>query len=129
MALNNPKRSALFIKQQQTLPVTPDGFVEVNTELAVTPVFAESETNRLSGQMNSKETYIDTCRTSTQFLASVNMRESGAVMTAQPEYAELLKVSGFEGVIGCGHLHTYKTERTLSQEDRRGFIWTGNVST
>lgn len=101
MPLINPTRSALYLIQQETLPITPAGFIEVNTPLVVVPNFQTVETNRLSGAMNSKETVVDTCRTMTSFLASVNMRESGAVLTEKSEYAELLKISGFEETVGA----------------------------
>ena len=97
MASVNPKRSALYLLQQQTLPVPPAGFVELNTELAIVPTFQTIETNRITGAMNSKDSTVDTCRASTAFTASANIRRAGPGLTDPLEIAELLKVSGFEG--------------------------------
>lgn len=107
--LNNPNRSALYLHQNIVLPVAPANFIEVNAPLVVNPVIPTIETNRMSGAMNSKDTAIDTCQSSAAFLASVNMRDSGAVMTAPTEYAELLKVSGFK-ISDTPPANTYQLE-------------------
>ena len=97
MALVKTNRSSLFLHQSLTLPVAPAEFIEVNQALVVVPDFATIDTNRLTGAMNAKDASIDTCRTSTAFLASVDMRETGTTtLNVKSGYAELLKISGFE---------------------------------
>lgn len=95
--LVNTKRSALYLRQSPTPPSPPASFIETNATLVVVPKFSTVETNRLSGHMNSKIEVVDTCKSSASFLASVNMRETGSTPLDIPtEYAELLKISGFE---------------------------------
>jgi len=93
----NTNRSALYLMQQQTLPTPPLGFVETNQPVVAVPTFTTLETNRLSGAMNTQDTTVDLCRTSSSFLASVDLRATGTTnLPVVPDFAELLKVSGFE---------------------------------
>ena len=102
MALINTKRSALFLVQGQNLPVPPANFIETNTPLIVVPQSATVETNRLSGQMNSADSVVDTCRSATSFLASADIRSTQGDTPA--EYNELLKVSGFKETINANNV-------------------------
>lgn len=115
MALIKTKASSLFIRQNTTLPTPPTNFVETNSPLVVVPNFAKVSTNRMNGAMNSKDEAVDTCKTSTAFLASVDMRETGAVLTKAPTYAELLKISGFDGSVGAD---TYTLSNSASNITR-----------
>ena len=90
------KRTSVYLKQQQTLPVAPDGFLLVNTPPLVVPVFSTVETNKLDGNMNSKSFVVDTCRSSASFTIATNIRETGTPFVNAPDYAELMKICGFE---------------------------------
>jgi len=95
--LTNAKRSALYFRQAQTPPTPPSSFIETTQPIIVVPQFATVENDRLSGHMNSKTEVVDLCKSSASFLASVAMRETGTTTLNIPtEYAELLKVSGFQ---------------------------------
>ena len=96
--LVNTTKSTLFFKQSATLPQTTKvDFIETIKPIIVVPKFATVESSRLSGSMNSKDESIDLCKSSASFMASVTMRETGNPPANIPtEYAELLKVSGFE---------------------------------
>jgi len=105
------ERSALFLRQAPTAPTPPANFVETNKPILVTPTFAKISTNRMNGAMNAQDELIDLCRSKASFTAGVDMRATGANMTAVPEYAELMKVCGFNGVASAD---TYDLGNTVA---------------
>ena len=94
--LINAKNTALYLKQSVTLPVPPASFIETIDPLVVVPNFAMVDTNRMNGSMNSKDSVVDTCRTSTAFTANVALRETGTLLTNPPEWADLARISGMK---------------------------------
>jgi len=102
MALVNTKKSALFVAPGQTLPLPPTGFVETTDPVLVVPEFAKVDIDRLTGQMNTKTSVIDICRTKTSFSASQIMRTSdktGTALDTPPNFGLLLKCGGFNETI------------------------------
>ncbi|MCD6526606.1 MAG: hypothetical protein J7K75_06425 [Desulfuromonas sp.] len=96
MNIINANRSILFLQQQPTLPVPPNGEIVTNKPILVVPKFSLIDTNRMAGGMNTKDSTVDTCKSEAAFLVSVDMEETGAPLTTPPKYAEQLKVSGFK---------------------------------
>jgi len=121
MALVNTKKSALFVAQGATLPTPPTGFVETTDPVLIVPEFAKVDINRLTGQMNTKTSVIDTCRTKTSFSASQIMRtsdKSGAALDTPPNFGLLLKCGGFDETIDT----TTVGEETVTYTNKTDFV-------
>lgn len=111
MALINTKRTSVFLEQSVTLPVPPAGFIQTNAPVLVVPVFSTIESNEITGKLNSKASYVDTCRSSASFNIPTNIRETGtAVLDAVPDYAELMKIGGFEADTAVTDQYTLKNK-------------------
>ena len=98
MALINTKKSALFLKAGAALPTPPANFLETTDPVLISPEFQTEDIDRMSGELNAKDTYNDLCRTSVSFAAVHAMRAAGekaSEFDKVPEYGQLLIVNGF----------------------------------
>ena len=112
MSLIRTNRSSLFLAQQKTLPAPPASFIETTKPITVVPKFSMIDTNRMSGSMNSSDQVVDTCRTEVNFLASVALR-GVSNPTDEPEYGELVKISGFEQKPNADYYELINTPKAI----------------
>lgn len=120
MALMNTKRSMILLKDGATLP-TVSNFLEVESEFVVNPVMSPEEFARVSGNMGSYDSYIDTNKVTFEESLTHMMRTSnkaGDALETPPEYGELLKVCGLKETItgiGATGLVTYANTQSPTQ--------------
>ena len=98
MAKMNTKKSLMLLLDGAVLPTETD-FLELQEPLIVNPNPTVEEYDRISGKLGTKDTYADTCHTVFTETVSHKMRQQDSAQTtlnATPEYAELLKIGGFE---------------------------------
>lgn len=102
MALMNTQKTALFLQSGAVLPVPPSNFIESTTPVLITPTITAEDFKRISGKLNSTDSYVDTCNSQVNFSLTHYMRSSNIAqddLAAVPEYGELLKVCGFDETI------------------------------
>jgi len=105
MALLNTTKSALFLKSGAVLPVAPANFIENTVPIMITPEIAVTDYNRISGKLNTSDSYADTCNSQVNFAVEHLMRSNdigATTLDAVPEYGELLKICGFDETISAG---------------------------
>lgn len=102
MSLINTQKTALFLKSGAVLPVPPASFIESSVPILITPTIATEDFKRISGKLNSTDSFTDTCNAQANFTIDHFMRSSNVAADAletPPEYGELLKVCGFDETI------------------------------
>ena len=97
--LLNTKKTALFLKSGANLPTLPDNYLEVTEPIVLNQEMSMEEFRRLNGKLNSNDSYVDICDKTVNQSITHNMRVTGATFTDVPEYAELLKIGGFDMAI------------------------------
>lgn len=95
----NTKKTALFLKSGNTLPVAPANFLEVAEPILITPTITIEEFKRINGRLGSNDSYADTCDATISQSITHKMRcqnTAADALDTLPEYTELLKISGFD---------------------------------
>ena len=90
------KKSLVLLKVGAVLPTASD-FVETSEALIPNPKPVTISKKRLTGGLGFEETGVDTANVTFEGISLVHgIRETGSDFTIQPEFANLLLVSGFE---------------------------------
>jgi hypothetical protein len=123
MARINTKKTALFLKSGDTLPVPPANFIEVSEAILLTPTITIEEFKRINGKLGSNDSYADTCDATISQTITHRMRtqdKAGTAFDTVPEYGELLKIGGFDQTIDTATAGEETVIYTNSQTPLKG---------
>lgn len=110
MALLNTTKTALFLQAGDVLPIPAAGFIETTSPVMVVPTIATANFKRISGKLNTSDSYADTCNAQSTLAIEHLMRSNdiaGTALDTPPEFGELLKICGFDENISAGTGVTY----------------------
>lgn len=137
MALTNTTKTGVFLQAGGVLPIAPANFIETTSPVLITPTIATATFKRISGKLNTSDSYADVCNAQSTMALEHYMRSNdlgGTALDTAPEYGELLKICGFTETVDAGVGVTYTNTQTpelgsgVVYVDGNRFDFTGSLA-